>query len=66
MISALPRPSTVSRETRHWALVGGLVYAPLLPGTPLDVYLVGWPLLLLLVVGVGVVERRFRGRSETR
>ncbi|QKY20050.1 hypothetical protein B4589_006535 [Halolamina sp. CBA1230] len=144
MVSALPRPSTVSRETRQWALAGGLGYAllllatlmwaytpssvvgalasvqigpflwwalvggavvgvvvavavrqyglvspllsvvivygatvylmwqalrspnPLLPGTPLDVYLVGWPLLLVLVVGVGVVERQLRGRSEAR
>lgn len=141
---ALPRPSTVSPETRRWAVVGGLGYAllllatllwayspsgvtgaltsaqigpflwwallggavvgvavavavrqyglvspllgvlvvygvtvflmwrtlrspnPLMPGTPLDVYLVGWPLLLVLVVGSGVVERRLRERSDAR
>lgn len=34
---------------------------PLLPGTPLDLYLVGWPLLLALALGCGLIERRVRG-----
>ena len=33
---------------------------PLLPGTPLDFYLLGWPLLLLLALAIGFVERRVR------
>lgn len=33
---------------------------PLLPGTPLDLYLVGWPLLLVVAIGSGLVERRVR------
>lgn len=34
---------------------------PLLPGTPLDLYLVGWPLLLALALATGIIERRIRG-----
>lgn len=34
--------------------------APLLPGTPYDIYVVGWPVLLLLAVGVGAIELRVR------
>jgi hypothetical protein len=38
--------------------------APLLPGTPYDLYLIGWPLLLGVAVAVGYVEHRVRpGRS---
>ncbi|WP_168654580.1 hypothetical protein [Halorubrum sp. PV6] len=33
---------------------------PLLPGTPLDLYLIGWPLLFLLALGSGLIERRVR------
>lgn len=33
----------------------------LLPGTPYDLYLVGWPVTLALAVAAGVVERAFRG-----
>ena len=33
---------------------------PVLPGTPLDIYLVGWPLVLALVVGLALGERRLR------
>ncbi len=37
---------------------------PLLPGTPYDLYLIGWPLLLGAAVAVGYVEHRVRsGRS---
>lgn len=37
---------------------------PVLPGTPLDLYLVGWPLVLGLAGGLGLVERRVRtGRA---
>lgn len=45
---------------------------PLQPGTPLDIYLIGWPLLLSLVLGSGLVERRLRnnipssGNTEAR
>jgi hypothetical protein len=40
---------------------------PLLPGTPLDIYLISWPLLLLLAVGSGFVEHRLRDRpSDSR
>ena len=35
---------------------------PVLPGTPLDLYLVGWPLVLALAVALGVAERRLRSR----
>jgi len=38
--------------------------APLLPGTPYDLYLIGWPLLLVAAVTVGYLEHRVRsGRS---
>jgi hypothetical protein len=38
--------------------------APLLPGTPYDLYFLGWPLLLGAAVAVGYVEHRVRsGRS---
>lgn len=38
--------------------------APLLPGTPYDLYLIGWPLLLGVAVAVGYVEHRvLSGRS---
>jgi hypothetical protein len=38
--------------------------APLLPGTPYDLYFLGWPLLLGVAVAVGYVEHRVRsGRS---
>jgi hypothetical protein len=40
--------------------------APLMPGTPLDIYLLGWPLVLALAVGMGLVEHRLRERSEPR
>lgn len=33
----------------------------LLPGTPYDIFLVGWPVLLGLAVAVGVIEKRVRG-----
>lgn len=38
------------------------VHSPysLLPGTPLDLYLIGWPLLLGIVLVSGLVERRLR------
>lgn len=36
---------------------------PLLPGTPLDLYLVGWPLLLALALGSGLVEHRVRATN---
>ena len=37
---------------------------PLLPGTPYDLYLIGWPLLLGAAVAVGYLEHRVRsGRS---
>lgn len=35
---------------------------PVLPGTPLDLSLVGWPLVLALVVGLALGERRLRTR----
>ena len=35
----------------------------LLPGTPLDLYLVGWPLLFGLAALAGRLEGRFRSRS---
>lgn len=35
----------------------------LLPGTPLDLYLIGWPLLLGLTLALGRVERVVRSRS---
>lgn len=31
---------------------------PLLPGTPYDFYLIGWPILLLIALGVGAIEWR--------
>ena len=34
--------------------------ALLLPGTPYDIYVVGWPVVLLLAVGVGAIEWRVR------
>jgi hypothetical protein len=34
--------------------------APMLPGTPYDLYLIGWPLLLGAAVAVGYVEHRVR------
>lgn len=36
--------------------------APLLPGTPFDLYLVGWPVVLGLAVALALAERRIRGR----
>ena len=38
---------------------------PALPGTPLDLYLVGWPLLLLLALGSGLIERRVRTTNDS-
>lgn len=38
---------------------------PPLPGTPLDLYLVGWPLLLLLALGSGLIERRVRATNDS-
>lgn len=38
---------------------------PLLPGTPLDLYLVGWPLLLALALVSGLIERRIRGAKPS-
>lgn len=35
---------------------------PVLPGTPLDLYLVGWPLVFALAVGLALGERRLRTR----
>lgn len=40
--------------------------APLLPGTPYDLYVVGWPVVLLLAVGVGAIERRVRSALTTQ
>lgn len=37
---------------------------PVLPGTPLDLYLVGWPLVLVLAVVLGAGERRVRTRRR--
>lgn len=36
---------------------------PVLPGTPLDLYLVGWPLVVVLAVALAVAERRLRVRN---
>jgi len=33
----------------------------LLPGTPYDIYLVGWPVVLCLAVVGGIIEKRVRG-----
>jgi cation transport ATPase len=44
---------------RMWVLLRQSV--TLLPGTPFDIYLVGWPVVLGLAVGSGLVERRVRG-----
>lgn len=38
---------------------------PLQPGTPLDIYLIGWPLLLTFILGSGLVELRLRGRTPS-
>jgi len=38
---------------------------PPLPGTPLDLYLVGWPLLLLLALGSGLIERRVQATNDS-
>jgi hypothetical protein len=38
---------------------------PLLPGTPLDFYLLSWPLLLGLALATGLVERRIRATEPT-
>ena len=38
----------------------------LMPGTPLDLYLVGWPLLLGLAALAGRLEGHFRSRSAGR
>jgi hypothetical protein len=38
---------------------------PALPGTPLDLYLVGWPLLLLFALGSGLIERRVRATNDS-
>jgi cation transport ATPase len=46
---------------RTWELLQRSV--TLLPGTPFDIYLVGWPVVLGLAVGGGLVERRVRGRK---
>jgi len=35
---------------------------PLQPGTPLDIYLISWPLLLVIALSGGLVERRLRNR----
>ncbi|PHQ38093.1 hypothetical protein DJ69_13400 [Halorubrum persicum] len=33
---------------------------PLLPGTPVYLYLIDWPLLFLIALGSGLIERRVR------
>jgi hypothetical protein len=38
---------------------------PALPGTPLDLYLIGWPLLLLTALGSGLIERRVRASNAS-
>lgn len=38
---------------------------PPLPGTPLDLYLVGWPLLLALALALGVLERQVRALRQS-
>ena len=38
---------------------------PLLPGTPLDLYLLSWPLLLGLALTIGLAERRVRAAKPT-
>jgi hypothetical protein len=43
---------------RTWELLQRSV--TLLPGTPFDIYLVGWPVVLGLGIGSGLVERRMR------
>lgn len=40
--------------------------SPLLPGTPLDLYALGWPVLLGVALGCGLVERRVRSVGRTR
>jgi hypothetical protein len=35
---------------------------PLQPGTPLDIYLISWPFLLIFAFSSGLVERRLRNR----
>lgn len=37
---------------------------PLLPGTPLDIFFIGWPLLLGLALGSGLIERRVRAKQH--
>jgi hypothetical protein len=38
---------------------------PLQPGTPLDIYLISWPLLLIIALSSGLVERRLRNRYSS-
>jgi hypothetical protein len=38
---------------------------PALPGTPLNLYLIGWPLLLLTALGSGLIERRVRASNAS-
>ena len=39
---------------------------PYLPGTPLDLYFIGWPVLLVVALGSGLIERHLRAGNIAR